>query len=327
LTGLEKIGTTSYALNAFYELGRDIDASATLTDNYNGGQGWQPIIGEFSGTFDGKNHKIKNLYINRPGTDNIGLFSYLTGLVKNLGLQDLNICGKDYVGSVAGYLKNNGTLDNIDVTGSVSGNNQVGGVVGMTTGNINGCSSSANVNATGIKSGGLVGYSDKASISNSSATGVVLGSTNVGGLVGDQNGSYISNSYATGFVSGITNIGGLAGRLSNGIIQNSCYAAGTVAGENMVGGLVGQLYVTISGSISDSYALNPEITRTVSEEADFGRIIGGKNNGNLSKNYARKDIIEPFTNAFCDKNPSGKDGGDLLSYSINDEGILTVQLP
>ena len=44
--------------------------------NWKKGKGFKPIR-RFTGKFDGKYHKIVNLYINRPNKDNVGLFSII----------------------------------------------------------------------------------------------------------------------------------------------------------------------------------------------------------------------------------------------------------
>ena len=52
-----------------YALANDIDCSDTV--NWNGGAGFVPVgtylVSEFTGDFDGQNHVITNLFINRPG--------------------------------------------------------------------------------------------------------------------------------------------------------------------------------------------------------------------------------------------------------------------
>ena len=68
-------------------------------DYYNGGGGWNPIGGHvavspqppFTATLEGNDHTISNLYINLDTSgDNdgryVGLFSYTTGTIRNLGL-------------------------------------------------------------------------------------------------------------------------------------------------------------------------------------------------------------------------------------------------
>ena len=56
----------------------------TFTSTYytNSTLGWEPIGSElqsFTGTFDGNSKTIHNLFINRPNSDEIGLFGAVTG--------------------------------------------------------------------------------------------------------------------------------------------------------------------------------------------------------------------------------------------------------
>ena len=53
------------------------------------------------------------------------------GTVKNLLLENVNIDlpGTDRVAPIAGVIKNNATVENVKVTGSVVGNNDVAGIV------------------------------------------------------------------------------------------------------------------------------------------------------------------------------------------------------
>ena len=75
-------------LTAHYALGNDIDASGTV--GWNSGAGFLPIgdsTNMFTGSLDGRGHKITNLFINRGGTDYVGLFGYVGsgGVVENVG--------------------------------------------------------------------------------------------------------------------------------------------------------------------------------------------------------------------------------------------------
>jgi hypothetical protein len=254
-------------LTAYYILGNDIDASATSSWNDNGAGGYYgfaPIgnsTNRFAGTFDGNNHKIINLYINRPSTSYVGLFGYVNsgGVVKNVGLESVNITGYNYVGGLAGY--NYGTVSNCYSTGSVSGNYYVGGLAGWNEGGVNNCYSAGYVSGGGINIGGLVGY-NCGTVSNCYSTGSVSGTSDVGGDVGglvgiNIGGGTVSNCYSTGSVSGGGfYIGGLAG-YNSGTVSN-CYSTGSVSGENYVGGLAGwneggvnNCYST--GSVSGNY--------------------------------------------------------------------------
>ncbi|MGA2171383.1 MAG: GLUG motif-containing protein, partial [Sedimentisphaerales bacterium] len=196
------------------------------------------------------------------GGDNLGLFGWIGGSVKNLGLENFSVSGSsgsEHIGGLVGY--NGGTISNCSSTGSVSGSSgsvYIGGLVGYNDGTISNCNSTGAVSGSWEKLGGLVGY-NVGIISSCYSTGAVSGSSYyVGGLVG-WNVGIISNCYATGTVSGYNALGGLVGenyngnKNDNGSISN-CYSTGTVSGffdSAIVGGLVGNN----SGSISHSYFL------------------------------------------------------------------------
>ncbi len=198
-----------------YALGKNIDASATSTWNpnwplYNGFVPVGSSTSPFTGQFDGLNHTISNLTINRSSQDYVGLFGNAgsASVVRNVGLMGGSTAGHYYVGSLVGY--GAGTVSNAYATGSVNGTSGVGGLVGYNTGTI------SNVYATGAVSGsydagGLVGY-NSGIVTNAYATGSVSGGMDVGGLVGfNYRTGSISNAYATGSVSGSSNVGGVVG--------------------------------------------------------------------------------------------------------------------
>ncbi|NLT95575.1 MAG: hypothetical protein GXW85_08640 [Clostridia bacterium] len=328
-TGLEKIGKEGYALDAHYILGADIDASCTKEQ---GNKGWQPIGNKpdncFSGVFDGRNYKITNLYINNSLVYT-GFFGYLRGTVMNLELENVNIKGSYYVGSLAGQLAG-GSIINVKVSGSVEGLQFVGGLVGGdesgSNGEIRQCSSAVKVEAGNFYSGGLVGHANGMVISDSRATGNISGNSAVGGLVGWAINTEIVACYTNGDVSSKdSKTGGLIGTCSSTVIRDS-YARGEISGKDKVGGLVG--YCSLS-TITNSWALNPEIKAVpgLGTYIYFGRIIGCVDGNNLlENNFANKHMVEPFEGAFNAKNPNAKDGGDLESYDFDDEGKLIITI-
>jgi hypothetical protein len=91
--------------------------------------GWPPVGNVYTGTFDGAGFIISNLMINRPLEDNVGLFAKVTGEIRNLGLLNFSVIGKDNVGCLTGV--NSTFITNCYSTGSVTGNNNVGGLVGQ----------------------------------------------------------------------------------------------------------------------------------------------------------------------------------------------------
>ncbi len=170
-------------LNGHYILANDIDA--TVTKTWNGGAGFMPIGNEsapFNGTFDGRGHKIINLWINRSSTGYVGLFGFVTSnaVIENVSLINVSVRGNNYTGGLVG--ENAGTVSNSYITGNASGSKYVGGLVGYNYG----------------------------TVSNSYSTGSVRGNNYTGGLVGKNSGT-VNNSYATGNVSGSKYVGGLVG--------------------------------------------------------------------------------------------------------------------
>ena len=111
--------------------------------------------------------------------------------------------------------------------------------------------------------GGLVGCAE-CNITNSYATGAVSGNSDVGGLVGYAP-SYITNSYATGTVSGNSDVGGLVGYAEWASITNS-YATGAVSGNSDVGGLVGY---NENSSISNCVATQSDSKATLMTEEEI----------------------------------------------------------
>ena len=194
------------AMGGIYALGADINASITTT--WNDGAGFEPFFKpnsthHFKGRFEGLGHVVDGLYINRPGTDNVGLFGMVqySGAktqVSNLGVTNANITGKQFVGGVIGKVSE-GNAFNIFSTGQVNGSRWVGGAIGYVVMGyqanhvIKNSYSLADVNCSGSTVGGLIGQS-MAQVANSYSTGLVNGSTSAGGLIGSSiksaNGSF-----------------------------------------------------------------------------------------------------------------------------------------
>ena len=160
ITNVYQLQEMNNDLDAWYELGNDIDVSETK--NWNGGAGFTPIGNQpnyFTGHFDGKGHKITGLYISRSDSSFIGLFGASSGsVIKNVGLVnvDVNAVNGNSVGGLVGANYGNGTITNCYSTGSVSGYNGIGGLVGSNWGTITNCYSTVSVSEYDC-GGGLVG--------------------------------------------------------------------------------------------------------------------------------------------------------------------------
>ncbi len=235
---LQRIGNDAYyPLDGKYELAQDIDASDTI--NWDGGAGFNPIgtdIKPFIGKFDGKSHKIIGLYIYRQTQQNVGLFGVIgiEGEVSRVSIENCRILGHMRVGSLVG--KNvGGSVRHCYSTGEVSGDTEVGGLVGGNFNNVIQCFSTVDVDGV-TAVGGLIG-SITGSVSLSYSMGSVTGINNIGGLVGGIDTGIVSYCYSTGLVSGSSNIGGLAGFNGSGTVSNSYWDVETSGRNSSAGGI------------------------------------------------------------------------------------------
>lgn len=170
--------------------------------------------GYFQGTFDGNGHTIKNLTINRPDEDHVGLFGavYDSAKIQNLGLVDVDVTGNDDVGGLVGYAVGNSIeISNCFVTGSVRGEDFVGGICGW--------------NAVYAK------------ISNSYVDNInVVGNSLVGGITGCLYFfGHISNCYASGSVTGNRDVGSIVGGSTTGTVENCFWLEDTPGSTDGIG--------------------------------------------------------------------------------------------
>jgi hypothetical protein len=225
VTTLDELQAVQGDLTAHYVLGNDIDASETET--WNSGAGFKPIGNypdRFSGIFDGKGYSVDGLYINRPNTDEIGLFSRVNSAdIKNIGVTNLDIQGADSVGGLVADNDNGSNITNSFSSGNVSGDTDVGGLVG------------ANI--------------DYSYINNSYSLSSVTGTTEVGGLVGyNIDSGYITKSYSTGVVSGDNAVGGLVGEIYSSTVIDSYWDSETSTQSTSAGSAIGLTTAEITGS-------------------------------------------------------------------------------
>ena len=169
---------------------------------------WTPIGGngslnKFDGYFHGEGHAIKDLRIN--STQNaVGFF---------------------------GCLGENSSVDKLGVftaTVGVTGQNDVGALVGLCYGEITACyvAGSGSVKATANRAGALAGSMENAEVVNCYAVVDVFSTTGtqVGGLVGFSKTSSIRNSYAANSATGVSSVGGLVGHNGDSsVIRDSYY--------------------------------------------------------------------------------------------------------
>ncbi len=322
--GIGSVGMSNFGKS--YVLANNIDA--TVTKNWldvNGATvGFAPIGNAsqpFWGTFDGQNHTISNLVINRPSENYVGLFGQSNGIdspssISNVGLVNPIVTGNTNVGALVGY--NTGIISNSYASGgTVTGTSYVGGLVGynyatsagaISIGSISNSYVSGGTVSGNSSIGGLAGFNDiGGSIDSSHASGTKVisaatdTSANAGGLVGNNSGA-ISNSFVSnGSVSsnaGTTsnwayNFGGLVGQ-NTGSISASYVSGGSVSsvgnGSYNIGGLVG--YNNSGGTIDSDYASNVTVSGNYT---DVGGLVGN-NSGSISNSYASGGTVSASSN-------------------------------
>lgn len=268
-----------------FVLGADIDLSS-----YSAGEGFIPIAAginssaDFKCEFNGNGHTISNLYINRPDTDNVGLFSLMCD-VKNLCLTNVDVIGGKSTGALMGYaFSNSPEISNCYIaSGSVKGTTGVGGLVGRFSdidGNILNCYSDAEVSGE-TKAGGLLGeiYLPNGSVINSFSHGNVTASSDyAGGLIGYTERVSLENCYAEGNITGKRFVGGVVGKAME-VIAVNCFAKGKVTGTSSVGGFAGSAGGSSSGNIIENCYAYGEV---IGEESvgGFAGLTSGSTNGN-----------------------------------------------
>ena len=223
----------------------------------------------FEGTWNGGYHEVRNLFINRPADDDIGLFGvtkYAT--ISNLAILDCAVTANDNVGALVG-MHWQSTIEGCSADGAVVGLAlHIGGLVGRHEASImRNCHAGGTVNGD-ERTGGLVGMNCfGATIQNSYASSAVTGGFISGGLVGyNYSAATIHSCYATGAVDGVNRVGGLVGYDRDSTMANS-YATGAVTGDRDLGGMVG--VVELSTSVAHCY-----YDTDTTGQTDTGRGLG-----------------------------------------------------
>jgi len=271
LDNLLWISTNNISWDKHFIQTSDIDASDT--QNWNNGEGFSPIgiysDNPFTGSYNGAEHIIDNLYINLPNNDYIGFFGYPeVSTISNLGLENINVTGNQGVGGFAGWNETS-LISNCYVTGYITGDQEVGGLVGYNHySTISFSYTEVNVTGNGNNSvGGLVGFNNDAStIMNCYSISSLSGNDDIGGIAGMNIYSTISHSFSDCIITGNDCLGGLVGDCYESYISNSYSKGSVITGNSKVGGLVG---INISCPIINSYS-----TSCIVGNNEVGGLIG-----------------------------------------------------
>lgn len=291
----------SYAING--ALTGDIDLA---------GYNWTPIGGTtastaFKGSFDGKNHTVKNMGIYYSATTTSapykGLFGYVNGTSSSYAtIQNLKVTGKMYLtstGSVANaysggvvayanYTNISGVVSDVDITVTrVNGNwSSVGGVAGrLVNSNATNCGNEGTIHAYQYV-GGITGY----------ATGTITGCYNGGAITGN------------GYVAGIV------GQTTKGV--TACYNTGS-----NVGAVVGMTN-NASAAMEHLYYLDFTCAQGIGSAKSTAQTATAKTKTEMAKSSFVKTINTGLTtDAFVSSRYS-----PALSWQTNLKGLKTPKV-
>jgi len=224
----------------------------------------------FCGTFLGNGHTIRGVVLREDGSFQ-GFFRYLTetASVDDLHLEGLilpggsagqigalagsnagcitrcsfsgTVSGNESIGGLVGINTVSGLIEDCRVEGYVSGSHFIGGIAGRNSGVIRGCRNDALVNTTVQQNSVKLEDISLETLTNSEAANTV---TDIGGISGRSVGVIrnCDNRGDVGYQHMGYNIGGIVGTQSGYIAD--CVNYGKVMGRKEVGGIVGQMEPT-----------------------------------------------------------------------------------
>jgi len=313
-----------------YSLVADIDLSGVT---------WNPVA--FKGQLYGNNFTIKNLTVT-SNAQNVGLFTVLTGTVRDLNFENVTVKsegynGNAYVGVVCGTLQG-GKIENVKVlSGSVSaGVSHVGGIAGyvLTNSTVNGCVNHATVTGAASESsgatGGIVGHipaNAAVTLTNCENHGAITGTWRTGGIVGAlYENIKIYNVLNTGAIVGSNNeTGGIVGSFQTshaGTFDLNWKAVnrGAVTGNNSTGGLIGYAKYNFGG-----YA-----TLYFNDSLNEGTVVGNQYVGGIVGygyyNSTNNDLVITVSGQKNLGNVTGKNHvGGIYGYVYSDNYLSVLK--
>ena len=323
-----------------------VSAHYVLTDDVNLSAygNWTPIgtINQpFAGVFDGQNHVVTGLKIDRSQGVYQGLFGCVNSQdanrkaqVKNVIVKDAQIRTKSMSGAVVGFYGGWASqmepLENCAmVGGSIEGcvdragydqAASIGGVVGLSYADVRFCYSTGTVIVprSACEIGGVAGWVD-GNVQSCYAAGSMdifpdsrYQIFEIGGLVGGVDDD-VSDCYSTVDVVGLGDntikFGGVAGTVGGSVTR--CFATGNVQAWRTVGGVAGMVG-TRGGSLTDCVALNGAVSGTESSYKGISRVgnVLKSEGGSESGNYAWSGM-KVNGNTVADDDVEGSNGADL----------------
>ncbi|MCM1026668.1 MAG: hypothetical protein NC432_09535 [Roseburia sp.] len=229
------------------------------------------MIPGFGGIFDGCGYQISNLETEASGSA-IGLFRYIregavvrnlrvsgrvhpqgsqtdVGLLAGVNYGEIRSCsatgsvtGEETVGGLVGVNRASGEIRGCSAAVLVAGDHCVGGICGANYGTLNNCSNEGKINAYSREVTYRLDDLTMENLENLNDMSNIGARTDTGGIVGYSEGKiyFCTNTGTVGYPHVGYNTGGIVGRLHQGYLQ-SCTNTGDVYGRKDVGGIAGQM--------------------------------------------------------------------------------------
>jgi hypothetical protein len=215
------------------------------------GIGWGSLSEShaFTGVYNGQNHTITNLFINRPEDDMLGLFGNTNAAhISNLGLDSVSVTASYGPSGLVGEMDGSSVVNNCFVKGNITGEAFVGGITGYNNAStITDCYFIGNITGTeGL--GGITGYNDAATISNCYSVAVVSEGDLAGVLIGCNDAGTVNNSFWDADVCALDGIGDNSEGTANNTIGKTTQEMKTQA-----------TFETAGWNFTTTWQINPNI--------------------------------------------------------------------
>lgn len=297
----------------------------------------------------GNNYSIKNLTLNSnllnfysSGTNNfykysLGIFAENNGVIKNLELENAILVNDKSNGdnsnnttTGSGIISavNNGKIENCKVSGSITGEVNIGGITGINRSKINNCISEVSINPKSFDSynlGGIAGLmiSDKnypywQSVQEDGIEAYISNCEYIPDNYLSEDMLSESNNPFVDYIKGY-HIGGILGESKGFVMVKNCKTTtnneGYIIGYNSVGGIVGICDNNLW--LSSSYN---EQTRSIYNEANIigsdcvGGVIGNINNTNESNERVFSNLENRGAIVCIKLNDNKMSAGGITAY-------------
>lgn len=189
---------------------------------------WTPIGCDskcsFCGSFDGNGYSISGIYINQGEQENLGLFGFLSGEVKNLTIKDSYLRGRLNIGGIAGSVltfTSNPVIINCRNYTCIQAEDHAGGIFGYNEDSpcvIDRCSNYGIISGGGNLAG-IAGFASKTTIKNCANYGLI--------------GNILDENKHAWYLAGIVSFG----RRSSGLKIYNCVNFGDLKGNDSRSGI------------------------------------------------------------------------------------------